>query len=205
MNIKPMTEGIIRQRRNLLVFGCILGFTKFADVKIEKLSLLGMDFGELGNPQSLYTGIWVLFIYFAFRFYQYFMQEGLVKIKQSYYYSFEEIVKNTIQRHVKQNHPGCSAQINQASTLASNNWKYSIQLPPRDDAMVGQSVENIAQVFPQKSILLCKVSTVVKIVFNQSVITDYVLPPAFAFIIAIYCFSGGEYSLVNAIKSLINA
>jgi hypothetical protein len=200
-----MTDGIIRQRRNLLIFGCILGFTKFAGVKIEKLSLLGMDFGELGNPQSLYTGIWALFIYFVFRFYQYFMQEGLIRLQQAYYYSFETVVKNTIQRHVKQKYPGCHPQINQVSILESNNWKYSIQSPPVNDGMGGNTAKKIIEIFPKKDILICKVITIIKMFFNQSVITDYVLPVAFALLIFVYCFTGGEYSLVNAIQSLINA
>ncbi len=87
-----MSEGLVRQRRNLISVSCILIFLKFAGVEISKLTFLGMDFGKLGNPSALYLVIWVFYWYFLSRYYQYFSQEGRGRLSRYFYEEMERRV-----------------------------------------------------------------------------------------------------------------
>ncbi|MFT6261269.1 MAG: hypothetical protein ACJA0E_000152 [Bermanella sp.] len=204
MDIEPMSDGMIRQRRNLLLICCILGFTKYAEIKIEKLTLLGMQFSDLGNPQSLYTGIWVLFLYFSIRFYQYFMQEGLKKIRLGHHHSLEESIGSSIRKYAAKNHPGCTVNFSQVEQLKNNDWQYSITTPYNSDGMEGNSAKIKSVLFSKVNLWRCHYTALWKLTVNSNIITDYLLPVALAIAVVYFCFSGGEVSLINTLTNIKN-
>lgn len=68
-----MDDGLIRQRRNLMIISMILLFVSFAGVSIShEISLLGMIF-HIDKPIMVYLTIWIMFIYFFIRFFQYYL------------------------------------------------------------------------------------------------------------------------------------
>ena len=83
-SIKPMSSDLLRQRRNLMIFSSILWFLKYAEIEITKFSILGIEFSSFKNPNSVYVAIWIAWIYFAVRYYQYFLQEGFPNLKNVY-------------------------------------------------------------------------------------------------------------------------
>jgi len=62
------SEGLSRQRRNLLVVSSLIAFFNFAGVKISKLSILGLEFSSFERPEALFVAIWLLFLHFLFRY-----------------------------------------------------------------------------------------------------------------------------------------
>ena len=59
-----MTEGFLRQRRNLILSSLILFFVYYAEVEIEKLSFFGVELKDFGNPEAAVEGIWLIYGYF---------------------------------------------------------------------------------------------------------------------------------------------
>ena len=49
-----MSEGILRQRRNLIILSVLICFLKFGQVDINQVSVLGVSFGKFGNPNGVY-------------------------------------------------------------------------------------------------------------------------------------------------------
>lgn len=83
-----MGEGLLRQRRNLVIISGILIVFDFTSITIDKVNLLGIHF-LVGKPENLIIIAWVLWAYFLLRYYQYLRDEPDLKIiylLKSYFY-----------------------------------------------------------------------------------------------------------------------
>lgn len=69
-----MSEGILRQRRNLMVVSLIIILLSFGGVEIQEVGALGTKL-VFAKKDALYIGLWSIFFYFLFRYYQYFLEE----------------------------------------------------------------------------------------------------------------------------------
>lgn len=65
--------GFEKQRRNLLLMSSALVFFRYADVRIGKVNIAGLDV-VVGNPQAVFVAVMVLFLYCLVRYFQYFSQ-----------------------------------------------------------------------------------------------------------------------------------
>jgi hypothetical protein len=191
MNIDPMSEGLVRQRRNAISIACVLIFLKFAQVQIDKFSFLGLDFGKLGNPPALYLAIWIFFLYFVFRYYQYFSQEGVGKLSIAYYEDLMGHVKQ-IAKSIDKNanfHP------HQLITMKNEGWGIRVTYRRSEEDQLPE-VNNIK--YPIKSYRKHCLVSASNITLNSSVVTDYLLPFLLVVFAVVYCFHGSESCLVEA-------
>lgn len=69
-----MESGLLRQRRNLIALSSLLVVYNFADIKIKQVGWMGTSI-EVGNPAALTFIIWVVWLYFLLRYYQYWNSE----------------------------------------------------------------------------------------------------------------------------------
>ncbi|MCU7843311.1 MAG: hypothetical protein KZQ93_05680 [Candidatus Thiodiazotropha sp. (ex Monitilora ramsayi)] len=199
MNIDPMSDGLTRQRRNLISISCILIFLKFAGVEISELTFLGLDFSKLGNPSALYLVIWVFFGYFLFRYYQYFSQEGKARLSRYYYEEMNKHVMNRSRELANNVKEGANFHPNQLSTLKSDKWVIRVtHSGVKNDAGERDPIVEYVK-FPINELKKYRVVSFLNINFHTSAMTDYILPFLVATVALIYCFSGSTSSLHEAI------
>ena len=84
-------EGFVRQRRKLLGISVLLFVYLLAGVSIEQISLFGNDF-PIESPEYLVVGLWMLHIYWLFRYYQYFRDLDRVGFHDLATYRMEETI-----------------------------------------------------------------------------------------------------------------
>ena len=71
----PMSADLLRQRRNLLVTSLVLTAINLAGASLKKdVSVLGASL-EFSNPERIVWGVWVLWLYFFVRYWQYLNEE----------------------------------------------------------------------------------------------------------------------------------
>lgn len=193
-----MSEGLVRQRRNLISVSCILIFLKFAGVEINKLTFLGMDFGKLGNPSALYLVIWVFYWYFLFRYFQYFSQEGRVRLSRCFYEEMERRVMIRVRILADEVKEKSNFQPHQLITLKNEGWKIRITYDGGEDGMGGRKteVENIQ--FPTNELFKFRALALKSMTLHTSVVTDYILPFILAVGTLMYCSYGAPSSLYEA-------
>lgn len=104
INVDPMSEDLRRQRRNLVLVSFVLCFMKYGGVSITKTSVLGSEI-QFSNTSSIFFGVWLLWIYFFIRYYQYFMQEGLQRISIALHATVTEKCRPKIRSLVTSQHP----------------------------------------------------------------------------------------------------
>lgn len=193
--IKPMSEHLHRQRRGLIVTSVILCFMKYGGITINKISVLGVEI-LFANIHALYLFIWIIWLYFLIRYYQYFMQEGLTQIKSSYWNKFSELSRTKITKVVKAFHPRSSGGYDSYNwyNLEKVNWYtrgYSGEERISEDLYGdGQAFQIDISLFS-----LCKeiLHSYYHIIVNRSVITDYILPLALAVFTFIDCNFFGNW------------
>ncbi|WP_146219948.1 hypothetical protein [Marinomonas alcarazii] len=199
MALGNMSEGLIRQRRNLISVSGVLIFLKFAGVEISKLSFLGLDFDELKNPSAFYLLIWVAYFYFALRYYQYFWQEGRSKLTSYYISGVGHLTIDKVWTNAKKNKINGEFRTYEPNTLEElegNDWKYEATYRKADgtETVVGKVLE-------KKERVKCRVNTIINLTFHTSAVTDYLLPFLFAIGALSYCFTGSTSSLHWAFKA----
>lgn len=196
-----MSEGLVRQRRNLISVCCILIFLKFAEVEISKLTFLGMDFGKLGNPSALYLAIWVFYWYFLARYYQYFSQEGLGRMSRYFYEEMERRVMIRVRKLADGVKERSNFHPSQLITLKNEGWKIRVTYDGGEDGSGGRKteVENIQ--FPTNELFKFRVLSLKNMSLHTSLVTDYILPFILAGGTLIYCSYGAPSSLCEALKN----
>lgn len=197
-----MSDGLARQRRNLLAVSVILVFVKFAGVKIEELVFLGINFGTLENPQAIYLGIWLVFLYFAIRYYQYYMQEGRSRLHNSLN-AFVEPKLQKIGRDIcREIAEDASYEPANLSALRFADWTFKITYKDTESSL-GDSSRKVRKVRLTKTQRInAYLSSAIYVVLNRSEASDFILPFIVAFGALIYCFSGSESGLMESLSAI---
>jgi hypothetical protein len=193
-----MSEGLIRQRRNLISVSCVLIFLKFAGVEISKLSFLGLDFSELKNPSAFYLLIWVVYFYFTFRYYQYFWQEGKSRLLSYYRSDTNQCIIDKAWTNARED-KSCgifrSYEPNTIAELEDNDWKYRADYTKEDGTMIV-----LNKTLLKRERVKCRARVIIHLTFNTSIFTDYILPFLLAIAVLSYCSTGSTSSLYWAVK-----
>ncbi len=196
-----MSEGLVRQRRNLISISCVLIFLKFAEVEIDKLSFLGLDFGKIGNPSALYLIIWMFFFYLSIRYYQYFIQEGNPRMAQYYYECLEAYVQKHCEKVTKKISSAGNYFPQQLVGLEKEEWNFRVSYQNGKDELGGTIIEVKNIVFPKIKRRLLRVKSIINICLNTSAFSDYILPFILALGALIYCYDGADSSLILALRN----
>jgi hypothetical protein len=193
-----MTEGLLRQRRNLMIVSILMVFIKFSEFKVKKLTISGLSFEELGNPSSIYVMIWVLFFYFLFRYHQYYAQEG----KGSLFSQIDASLGTKIQNYSAE----VTQKINEHASYTPNNldsikrkaWSITVRIPDHKSPGNDEMHEVILNPFV---ILKFKLACWFNACVNNSVVTDYLFPYFIAGFTLYYCYDGSGFSLLNSLSA----
>lgn len=194
IHIAPMSEGLRRQRRNLILISCVLCFMKYGGINITKTTVLGTEI-QFSNSLAIFLGLWVIWIYFLVRYYQYFMQEAVRKIIDSFKKTLEIKCGPIIKKIVTSQHPvleGSSDPFDYNS-IPRKTWKV-LTFSGTEIVKVKDKDYYHRPVF-QMDISLWKLrrgilNSYLSLIFNKSLITDYVFPILFAIFTFIYCNIG---------------
>lgn len=80
-NTNDMSNGMLRQRRNFMGISIFVPFYLTSGLEVKKITILGNE-ALVKNPQVLTYSLAVIFLYFAIRYYQYFLEEkNVIKFK----------------------------------------------------------------------------------------------------------------------------
>lgn len=185
-----MNEGLLRQRRNLIIVCIFLWIMKFGGVAttFSKLSFAGLDI-EFKNPDALIQTIWIAFAYFFFRYYQYFVTDGIKVLHQVLNEVYEQRCSPVIQQFVKK-------KIHLNDIKKSNNPYYKYKNLKINDWMFRYSPKTnsgdhythefkITRWMLKKQILFAWID----VFFRNKASTDYLLPFFLSFFILYYCGS----------------
>ncbi|WP_193164098.1 hypothetical protein [Microbulbifer hainanensis] len=199
-----MSDGLLRQRRNLILISSLLIFLRFSKVEISKLSFLGVEFGSFENPSAIYVALWIVWGYFLIRYYQYFMQEGFNESVVKFSEALSEKSRRVIKAAVDKDYPDNTGGEVDFFLLKNWMWIYHGQesngIPSGHD---GHRLENFHFRFQRRKLVRPVIMSIYTTVVNRSAFTDYYMPLLIAVFALAYGFSGWDGSLVGALKSLI--
>lgn len=97
---RDMSEGLMRQRRNLLFISFLLPLIIGSGANIEKINLLGTVI-NINNPDIIQYLSGILFLYFLLRYWQYYTEETFIKdmhreFKEYKYNKEDTVLRNKI-------------------------------------------------------------------------------------------------------------
>jgi len=182
-----VTEGLLRQRRNLIITCCLLWLMKYGGVTFTKFSLAGFDV-TFSNPEALTLSLWIAFVYFLFRYYQYFSSEGVAALTRVLSNAFEVKCSPHIRSLVKSEYPDNHDGVGYSyQHLKAWQWVYRGQKLAQDP--IGQLVIAGEIELPISKWKLRNgiASALLDTTFRNSVVTDYLLPFVFAVGVIWYC------------------
>ena len=183
-----LTEGILRQRRNLITACVFLWIMKYGDITFTKMSFAGSDI-IFGNPNALVTAIWIFFSYSLYRYYQYFSDEGVTNLSGTFDSALEKYCRPIIE--------DISNKLNSRfqpdgayRTLKRNGWIYVWTRdepydPTSQTAPQTRGEVKITRWMLRTGILKAYLDSI----FRNSVVTDFLLPFALAGFVIYYCGS----------------
>lgn len=182
-----MGEGLLRQRRNLLIVCILLWFARYAGVTLNKANFAGFDV-EIKNMDAMFTALWIAFAYFLYRYYQYFADEGVTNITRTIQKAFEEHCNPKIKELVKETQPESNDGVNYSYAVLKHwQWIYQGQCYIKNDKGENVRLDNfqlpIQRWQLRREIALALIDAVVR----KSAVTDYLLPFAIAAGIIWYC------------------
>lgn len=85
--LEVVRQGFVRQRRNLIGISLVLLLYERLGIVIETINIFG-NIARISNPSSLLVLLWIAWIYFLVRYYQYFRDVG---DKGFYHAAFEKL------------------------------------------------------------------------------------------------------------------
>jgi hypothetical protein len=140
----------------------------------------------------LILSIWIAFAYFLYRYYQYFSSEGTAKLQYALTAALEKKCEPIIRNIVKEKYPTNNDALRYSyASLKKNSWLYKGHALGSSDPETGSVSGNerfelsIGRSKLWNGILFAVLDTI----FRNSVVTDYLLPFAFALFILYYCGS----------------
>jgi hypothetical protein len=183
-----MGEGLLRQRRNLIIACALLWVMKYGGVTFSKFSLAGFDV-VFKNPNALILSIWIAFAYFLYRYYQYFSDEGIGKLQRVFSAALEQKCEPIIGHLVKEKFPTSNDVVRYSyAFLKINRWIYKGQAKGGYDPTYGSAInEQFELAISRWKLWKGILPAVIDSVFRNSVVTDYLLPFALACFILYYC------------------
>ena len=187
-----MHEGLLRQRRNLIITSVILWFLKYGKVSLSKISIAGFDIA-FENPNVLTLSLWLAFAYFYFRYYQYFVEEGLIFFQDKLTRAKIELLLPLLRDQAQAQHP--------TLIFDENALRYDSYM--RDNRMLRGASNNqhssttlVDVQVPWLKYTYRTILALLKTTFRSSAVTDYLLPFALADFVLYYCGLpdwGGSY------------
>jgi len=173
----------------LLITCILLWLLRFGGVTFTKLSLAGFDI-EFSRPHVLTLSIWIAYSYFLYRYYLYFIAEGVPKLEAAFINSLDQKCSTAIMRIVKSKCPDYSEGIKHSySSLRHQKWVFKAEKFVSTPTGTPEKTEPFELSIPPWKLVGPMTHAVLSTIIRNSVVTDYLLPFAIALFILWYCGS----------------
>lgn len=182
-----MKEGLLRQRRNLIVTCTLLWIITFGGVEFTKISFAGFDV-TFENPNALTLSIWIAFWYFLYRYYLYFLDEGIFEFQRIFNAALEQKCRPIIRHLVEKKYPGnIMTEHYSYALLKRNRWIVYGASPNPEGAGSSFETEDFEIAINPWKLWSGILTAIMNSVFRNTVVTDYLLPFVLADFILYYC------------------
>lgn len=186
-----MTEGFIRQRRNLITSDILILLLAIADVSIDQLSLVGVQFSAFGNPAAILLFLWIAWGYFLYRYTIYFSEEAPAVLSKVWIRDFESIVgrriKKLVYQEYKEPNDGCgySYWMLRQNRFLYNGQRYDVRL--NENGQEERQTYNFTLLVPRIKVLPWEILAAIRYVTLSPPVTDYLLAFALSAGVFVYC------------------
>lgn len=210
-----LSEGLTRQRRNLIIISGVLFMLKFGEVKINKLSVASIDF-TFNNPNAIYVALWLMFVYFFIRYFQYTMEESNEEMNNLYFKEMDRITAEPIAQLLSnqymeeaRNHPEIMPLVEMGTPPKFYCEPYS-KLRRREGILYGNAKRHLSGMHPQDipielkeaQLLRYKQFVVLKLCFHYTLFTDIAFPFLIAITAFFYAGLGGWQGAIGNVVSV---
>jgi hypothetical protein len=185
MEVRKMEEGLLRQRRNLMVMCCLLFLLSASGATLEKVGLAGFEM-KFTRPAAIFFSLWLVFVYYIYRYYVYFVATGASRLLGQFRdASLKNLQARLFQTAQRDHGFGISLEANLNWQTA---WAPKLTLligHPAVQDPLGQPIQKKEQYelhLSRAKRLLVLSRVWLKILWNDTVVTDY----AFPFVLAIF-------------------
>lgn len=182
-----MTQGFIRQRRNLIITNILILFLALAKVQIEQLSVAGVQFGAFKNPKAILLFLWLAWAYFLYRYSVYFLEEGPSNLLKTWRRDFEAIVspriKSLVYKAYDKPNDGCAYSY---WVLRRNGYIYNGQAYEQAEGDE-ERIFNFELPVHRRQIIPWEIMAFLRFAIFSPPMTDYILGFVLSFGVATYC------------------
>lgn len=177
-----MNADLLRQRRNLIAISAVLLIFDFANVTVEKVSVLGTEL-LVGNVKVLMFSAWILWGYFLLRYYQYWNAEQDRHIRDSFNKCLDKYARSYTKAAAIQDSVG-QVFDNYKISRTGFSWNYVLQKYSE-----GEMKDGLTMTLPMWRLATWSAKSVVFVCFQTPRATDHILPFVMALsapIVALY-------------------
>ena len=133
--MESISDTLKGSRRNLLIVSLGISVYLIGEVNIEKFSVLGLEITS-GNPNAIFSLIWMVWFYFFLRYINYYFDEGAhedvkasLRDSLAYYLSLRQLKKRRSGAHKRQPQEGWeSALVNLKNYEITSQSKQHIEI-----------------------------------------------------------------------------
>lgn len=196
-----MSQGLARQRRNLLIISILVIVFAEGGVVIEEFSLVGLKL-KFKDFKVVYISMWVMFSYFFGRYYQYFKEEPDLGIVNGFWAKLNSRCWEKIKKRSVAVCPACEqlgGKFYFSDTQKSGIFKRKVNVvSERND--YGEDVNTDIEISVVPFVFDIALSFF-HVLVNRKGVSDYFLPFVVAFLALSYSFSElWEGSVLNIFK-----
>jgi len=197
-----MNEGLMRQRRNLMITSAVLWVLAYGDVSIDSVTAAGISV-KLVRPNAFLLALWAAFWYFLIRYYQYFSTHAQPILQELFASTVRQIVNDLAYRAIKGRFGGLgsfSRQIPSFADVLVRRKEIHVYARPGERLPVAFRLERL-------SIMCMVISRLFRVGVSSTYLSDYLLPFVFSLSVLGYAASAdwnGGYSQLLASSLLPN-
>ncbi|WP_419766343.1 MAG: hypothetical protein ACNI28_06185 [Arcobacter sp.] len=176
-NDKGLNNDFIRQRRNLIISTMFVFFIHHTTIEIDKLSIFGISFNIVHKSNDLLIMIYIIWIYFFYRYSQYFYDIGNGVFIGSFKSVNAKEINKIVCPYIKQEEPDAINIFGSPIRIENKNNKYFYSGELKQIV-----VNNIPQErrftleIPKKLIYKVYFKSLLEVIFFKSTFTDTILP-----------------------------
>jgi len=120
---QEMSQGLARQRRNLILISILIIIFAEGGVVIEDFSLAGLKL-KFKDFRIVYISLWIMFTYFFIRYYQYFKEEPDLGVEKAFWRKLNERCWEKIKSNSIKACPNCEEFGGQFSFSATKSSSF---------------------------------------------------------------------------------
>lgn len=176
----------IRQRRNLILASLALTFAQGTHLTIKQFNLFGIS-GSIDEPISTIPYLWVVCLYFLWRYWQAFVAEKQVFIKARYIASKKKVIERFAIREALNPYLGTAPPLSIGKNELKGWMPHDEEEAASDGSanvvivtnMVGDPItgqKNITVALKKSQLRLLRIKALFHLVFTTNEFSEYFLP-----------------------------